>query len=108
MAKLDPKWADVRFVVVEPKSETTGNFSIETGKLHVIGDGQGAVQASLPSPVSGMNAYVKAFIADLDTNTVVVVPQGGAKIEGVAGNYSMSAQNQTLHFVTDGTDWFIL
>lgn len=108
MSKLEPKWASQKFVVVEPKSETTGNFNVESGKVHVVGDGQGAVLATLPAAAAGLNVFVKALVTDIQTNTVSLVPQGGALIDGVAGNYSMEAEKQTLHLVADATNWFIL
>ncbi len=108
MAKLEPKWANDEFVSVLPKTENSGNFNVEQGRVHLIADGQGIVSASLPSASNGLNVFIKAMVSDILANPVNVVPQGVAKIDAVAGTYSMTAEKQTLHLVSDGTDWYIL
>jgi len=108
MAKIEPKWASTKFVSVEPKAENSGNFSIEAGRVHVVADGQGPILANLPAASNGLNLFVKALVTDIDTDTISIVPQGGALIDGIAGSYLMNADNQSLHLVSDGVDWYII
>lgn len=108
MAKLEPKWASQKFVTVEPVVENSGSFNVQAGKVHVVADGQGALNATLPVAANGLNVFVKALVSNIDTNTVTIVPQGLSKIDGVAASYVMSSDKQTLHLVSDGTDWYII
>lgn len=108
MAAIQEKWAGVDSVWVVPKHEATGNFTCESHKLHIVADGQGAVQATLPTAALGLNLFIKHMTDDSTTDTLQLVPTGGALIDGAAGIYDVSSEKQSLHLVSDGTDWFIV
>ena len=108
MSKLSPKWADNSFVACEVKHEAAGNFSCLPHKLHVVASGQGPVQATLPSPVAGLNLFIKPMTNDLSVDTLTLVRTGAVEIDGVAANLIVASEKETIHLVSDGIDWFII
>ena len=108
MAVLQEKWAGVQSVWVVPQHQNSGNFTCESHKLHIVAGGQGAVQATLPPALNGLNLFIKHMTTDITSDTLELVPTGGALVDGVAGNFAVSSDKQSVHLVSDGTDWFIV
>ena len=108
MTKLDPKWASNSFVACEAKHEGAGDFTCLPHKLHIVTAGQGAVNATLPTPVAGLNLFIKPMTLDLSTDILTIVRVGAIEIDGVAANYLVSSEKETIHLVSDGVDWFII
>ena len=108
MATLKEKWSGVESVWVVPQHEVAGNFTCQSHRLHIVAGGQGAVQATLPPALNGLNLFIKHMTNNPVADTLQLVPTGGALVDGVAGNFDVSSDKQSVHLVSDGTDWFIV
>ncbi len=69
----------------------------------------GAFTLTLPAPALGLEFYVKDTNAagSWGTNNLTLAPNGGEKIEGVAGPRVFAADFGSFRVWSDGTDWFL-
>lgn len=108
MAKLDRKWSNNGFVNCTVQHENTGDFLIQKHTLHIVASGQGATLAQLPTPEADLNVFIKVMTDDIATDSLTIVRSGIESIDGVASNYQLTSEKETIHLVSDGTDWFII
>lgn len=67
----------------------------------------GAFSGTLPVARRGLHWIVQDIANSLDDAAFTIIPNGAAKIEGVAASYVFDAPNGVLDLVSDGTDWWI-
>jgi hypothetical protein len=75
--------------------------------VHLV-DTSAARSLTLPTPALNMWITVKDKTGSAQTNNITIVRSGAEKIETVAASYTISTDLQSLTFVSDSTDWFIV
>jgi hypothetical protein len=79
----------------------SANFTAVGGKTHIT---TGVITAQLPAPAANLAIRIKKT----DNNTVTVARNGTETIDGVAADYSMTTDKESIFIVSDGTNWFLL
>jgi hypothetical protein len=67
----------------------------------------GAVTLTLPAPATVGAGGVLRIIKKVVTNNLIIAPNGGEKINGVAASKTVTAANAIYEAFCDGTDWYI-
>jgi hypothetical protein len=67
----------------------------------------GAVTLTLPAPAAVGAGGVLRFIKKVAANNLVIAPNGGEKINGVAASKTVTAINTIYEIFCDGTDWIL-
>lgn len=75
--------------------------------VHLVDTSAGRT-LTLPTPALNMWITVKDKTGSAQTNNITISRAGSEKIETVAASYTISTDLQSLTFVSDGTDWFIV
>jgi len=65
----------------------------------------GAITITLPTPSPGAEVIVKKI--DSSTNVVTVSPSGTETIDGQS-SWTLDTQYEAYHFISDGTNWYII
>jgi hypothetical protein len=85
----------------------SSNVTLTKNRVHLV-DTTVARSLTLPTPVLNTWITVKDKTGSAQTNNITIVRAGSEKIETVAADYTMSTDLQSLTFVSDGTDWFVV
>ena len=88
------------------KTQTTGTLSLgDLDTLIICDTSSGDVTLNLPSAATrdGAKFYI---IKTSPANDVIIVPNGAAKINGLATNYILQKAYKLITIFTDATDWY--
>ncbi len=88
----------------------TSNTTLDTttsDHIVLVDSSGGAVTVTLPAATSGRNLIIKDSGGAAGTNNITIQRAGGATIDG-STSIVMSANYQSLSFVSNGTNWFIV
>jgi len=85
----------------------SGNVTLTKNCVHLVNT-SAARSLTLPTPALNIWITVKDKTGSAQTNNITIVRAGSEKIETVAASYTMSTDLQSLTFVSDGTDWFVV
>ena len=66
-----------------------------------------AITITLPDPSAYPNVPIKIKKIDSSTNAVTIAPHGTETIDG-ASSYDLTAQNECITLISDGTNWYII
>lgn len=80
------------------------DFTAETGKLYAV---NGTVNVQLPAPSASLHFVVKDLSGDIGANPINLVRNGTENIDGVASNFALTSNNQSINIISDGVDWYI-
>jgi hypothetical protein len=80
------------------------NFTAENKKLYPISSG---LDVQLPLPSASFYCVIKDITGDVDNNPINIVRNGVENIDGVASDFSITSNYQSINIISDGTDWFI-
>lgn len=100
--QLDAKQAKLRTIV-----SVSSNVTLTTNAIHLVSTAA-ARSLTLPSPVSGTEIIIKDVTGSANVNNITVVRFGSETIEGVAASYTMDQTYQSLTFIADGTNWWLV
>lgn len=96
--------------VTEDKiSRSVGTYSATASIIHDIAlatAGAGGITLTLPTAASGLMTVVKKV--DAAEGVVTVVGDGSAEVDGSAGGKGLYYQWETMTFVSDSTDWYVI
>lgn len=76
-------------------------------KVFLVDTSTGAMTFNMPPPVPNFNFTIKDLAGLSTANIITLVPNGGEKIDGIAGNYLAQIPYGVWYFFSDGTDWFV-
>ena len=96
--------------VTEVKRSRTVDSSFTTGDtinadINLVSGGAGGISVKLPTPVTGKMVIVKKV--DSAAGVVTVAPNVSETIDGTSSKI-LYYQYETLTFVSDGTNWFVV
>jgi hypothetical protein len=74
----------------------------------ILVDSSSARTINLPAPVANAHITIKDAGGLAATNNITIARNASEEIEGVAANYIVQADYDTVDLVSDGTDWFIV
>jgi len=80
------------------------NFTAQNKKLYPITAG---LDIQLPAPSTDFYCVIKDITGDVDNNPINIVRNGVENIDGVASDFSITSNYQSINIISDGTDWFI-
>jgi hypothetical protein len=96
--------------VTEDKiSRSVGTYNATASITHDIAlatAGAGGITLTLPTAASGLMTVVKKV--DAAEGVVTVVGGGSAEVDGSVGGKSLYYQWETMTFVSDSTDWYVI
>lgn len=96
--------------VTEDKiSRSVGTYNATASITHDIvlaTAGAGGITLTLPTAASGLMTVVKKV--DAAEGVVTVVGNGSAEVDGSAGGKGLYYQWETMTFVSDNTDWYVI
>lgn len=81
-----------------------GNFTAADGEIELCNASAGAIAATLPAAAA--NARVRLKKTDSTNNQVTITPPSGT-IDGAAA-LVLTAPNQAIDAICDGTNWYVL
>jgi hypothetical protein len=85
----------------------SSNVTLTKHRVHIV-DTSAPRSLTLPTPAAGLWVTVKDATGSADTNNITIVRAAAEKIETVAASYVMSTPLQSLTFISNSVDWFIL
>jgi hypothetical protein len=85
----------------------TSNTTAKNGHVYLADSTAGSFTISLPRPTQNHIISIKDFKTMFGTNNVTVQRFANEKIEGVASDYVLAINGDSIVFISDGTDWFI-
>lgn len=106
MSQFDLKWMPTQIIRLEVDTQTA-NFPAVSGKLHAVTP-TGALNVQLPAPSANFHCVIKDMSGDLLANSITIVRNGVENIDGVAANFVLKSNNQSITLFSDGTDWYII
>lgn len=96
--------------VTEDKiSRSVGTYNATASITHDIAlatAGAGGITLTLPTAASGLMTVVKKV--DAAEGVVTVVGGGSAEVDGSVGGKGLYYQWETMTFVSDSTDWYVI
>lgn len=88
-------------------TKITSDHSAVVNEVVIVDGDNGAVNITLPVPSSGAKVVVKNFITDYVANVTTVLPNAAELLDGNA-TYVCKSDKESIEFISDGTDWFII
>jgi hypothetical protein len=85
--------------------DSFANNDTITADINLVAGGPGGISVKLPAPSSGKIVYVKKI--DSAVGAVTVLPNSAESIDG-ASQKILYSQYESLSFVADSTNWFII
>lgn len=61
----------------------------------------------MPAPAVGATLWTKDKSFQAQTNNITFTQNASEKIEGLAASYIFAANGGAVHWVSDGTDWYV-
>lgn len=107
MSQFNLKWFPSQVLRLEVDTQTA-NFTAESGKLHVVNPAGASLNIQLPAPSANFHCVIKDLSGDLLNKTVTIVRNGVENIDGVASNYQLESDKESVQLFSDGTDWFLI
>lgn len=81
----------------------TSNFNAVAGKGYFVDTTSNTVTVTLPTGVAGESVTILDYVANANTNAIIVTPQSGEKIEGGTSGQGVTLNRQALTLTYSGT-----
>ena len=103
MARINERFLPPQAIRLGVEAQV-GAFTAENGKFYAV---NGTVSVQLPAPSASFHCIIKDLSGDIGSNPINIVRNGTENIDGVASNFALTSNNQSVSLISDGVDWYI-
>jgi len=108
MSGFNLKYFPPQAIRLEVASVQTADFNAANGKMYPINPAGATLDIQLPAPSASFHCVIKDLSGDLLNKTVNIVRNGVEKIDGVASNYQLQSDKESVTLISDGVDWYLI